>query len=191
MEALLNRMRKQGGFYCYNLSRGAKIEGADPLPVDDVMITDSTFDKEIVVRSIYDTFTRSAPESLINETPESVLHLEHFLEALDYLKQGWDDRIQTREDLCQLLWRYHRTLYLMKATDRRVIYDLLKGSYTAAAYQMLSIAFMVPDEAEAITRAREVYDIWCQYMNEMPDMVRQASSFIDEGDEHLIRNYNG
>ena len=188
--ALLNRMRKVKGVNCYNLSNGAKINGAEPLHIDDVMIFEQPFDKELLIGNLYATFTRKAPDSLIGLAPEKVLRISEFKSVTNMMKSGWKE-FDSKEQVVQLLWQYHRTLYLMKATSARYIYDLLKGSFTSAAFLTISVLYQIEEDQVAVAKAKEVYDIWCEFLDEMPEMLEQASDFIDKGDDHLIRNYNG
>lgn len=190
LEALLNRMHKVKGLNCYNLSKGAKISGAEPLEIEDVMIFDAPFNKEVLISSLYKTFTRKPPESLLGVAPEVALRVSEFNETALMLKSGWK-HLETKEQVVQLLWQYHRTLYLMKATRARYIYDLLKGSFTSSAFLIMSVLYQIKEEGPAIVKAKEVFDIWCEFLDEMPQMLKQASDFIDKGDDHLIRNYNG
>lgn len=190
LAALLNRMRKVKGINCYNLSNGAKIDGAEPLNINDVMIFDQPFDKEVLIQSLYSTFTRKAPESLIGLAPEEVLRLDEFKEVANMLKSGWGD-FDCKAQVIHLLWQYHRTLYLMKATNARYIYDLLKGSFTSAAFLTISVLYQIEEDQLAVDKAKDVYNIWCEFLDEMSEMLKQASDFIDKGDDHLIRNYNG
>lgn len=190
LEALLNRMHKVKSISCYNLSSGAKIDGAEPLPIDDVLLVDPPFNKDVLIKSLYETFTRKPPESLLGVSPEILLKVNEFIDTAFMLKSGWKN-LESREQVVQLLWQYHRTLYLMKATKARYLYDLLKGSYTSSAFLILSVLYQIENEQTAIEKAKEVFDIWCEFLDEMPEMLKQASDFIDKGDDHLIRNYNG
>ncbi|MEC8081431.1 MAG: 6-hydroxymethylpterin diphosphokinase MptE-like protein [Pseudomonadota bacterium] len=190
LEALLNRMHKVKRLNCYNLSNGAKIDGAEPLAIEDVMIFDEPFNKEVLIKTLYETFTCKPPESLLGLAPETALKVNEFMETALMLKSGWKN-LESREQVVQLLWQYHRTLYLMKATKARYLYDLLKGSFTSSAFLILSVLYQIENENVALEKAKEVFDIWCEFLDEMPEMLKQASAFIDKGDDHLIRNYNG
>lgn len=191
LEALLAFMHKQGGLNCFNLSRGAKMEGATPLPIDDVLILDPPINKDAIVSSLIETFTTKAPASLTERKPEEMLHVKDFLYMVNLIKQSWTEEISTKAQLCHMLWKNHRHIYLLKATNHRYIYDLLKGSYTSSAFMVLSVIARIEDESEAVMKAREMWNIWLEFLDEMPSMLQQASNFIDQGDDHLIKNYNG
>jgi hypothetical protein len=113
------------------------------------------------------------------------------LKVIDSLRAAWSSQFNTREDICQMLWRCHRSIYFLKATQHRYIYDLMKGSFTYAAFYMLSALYSIEDEVSAVSTSESIFSVWKSFLDEMPSMLEQAANAIDEGNEHLKTHYNG
>ncbi|REG84844.1 6-hydroxymethylpterin diphosphokinase MptE-like protein [Marinomonas pollencensis] len=191
LESLTRQLNKRRGFNSYNLSDGAKIEGVEPLRPEDVMILDPKIDHQHVIDLLDQAFFTTPPQSLLNQPPETLISVDDFRKVTQLLQQGWDDSITTREAVCDLLWSHHRTIYFLKGSVHRHLQDLLIGSFTYSAFLMVKFIFEHENEAEAVQRAQALFAVWCEFLEEMPSLVQQASDFVDQGNDHLITFYNG
>ncbi|MBJ7552790.1 6-hydroxymethylpterin diphosphokinase MptE-like protein [Marinomonas spartinae] len=191
LESLTRLLKKRRGFNSYNLSDGAKIEGVEPLKPENLMILDPKIDHKAVIQLLDQCFFTEPPASVLKEAPETLISIEDFCKIAKLLQQGWDDTVTTREAVCDLLWSHHRRLFFLRASVHCHIHDLLIGSFTYSAFLIVKFIFAHEDEAEAVRRARKIFDVWCEFLDEMPSMLQQASDFIDKGNDHLITFYNG
>jgi len=191
LESLTRQLNKRRGFNSYNLSDGAKMEGVEPLQPEDVMILDPKVDHKQIVDLLDKAFFTEPPESILNQTPEALISVEDFRKVTQLLMQGWDDSVTSRAAVCDLLWSHHRTIYFLKGSVHRHIQDLLIGSFTYSAFLIIKFIFEYEDEAEAVRRAQNLFAVWCEFLEEMPSLVQQASDFVDQGNDHLITFYNG
>lgn len=191
IELLLKMLNVRKGFACFNASDGAKVEGAFPVLPEDVMILDPDIDRRLVRQHIYDNCFTVMPSVLTEKTPDQLIAIADFKQVVRQLKSGWLDDFATREQVCDLLWRQYRQMYLLKATVHSHIYDLLVGSFTYSAFAMVRFVFEHQDEALVVSKAKQLFDIWCNFLDEMPAMVANVSEFVDSGNEHLLRYYNG
>ena len=191
LESLTRMLNQRRNYASFNLSDGAKIEGVTPLPLEDVLILDPKIDHGKVIDLLEQTFFTEPPESLLNQSAEALISVEDFCKISEALQQGWSEDFTTREQVCDLLWSHHRHIYFLKGSIHRHIYDLLIGSFTYSAFLIVQFVFKYQDEAEAVKRARALYEPWCEFLREMPSMLQQASEYVDQGNDHLITYYNG
>lgn len=191
LESLTRQMNKRRGFTSYNLSDGAKMEGVEPLRPEDVMICDPKINHKQVIDLLDGAFFTEPPASIVNQTPEALISVEDVRKVTQLLQQGWDESVTTRQDVCDLLWSHHRSILFLKASIHRHIQDLLIGSFTYSSFLIIKFIFEYEDEAEAVRRAKKIFTIWCDFLEEMPSLVQQASDFVDQGNDHLITFYNG
>lgn len=191
LESLTRLLNKRRNFASFNLSDGAKIEGVTPLSIEDVLIMDPKIDHQKVIDLLEGAFFTDPPPSVLNQTADELMSIEDFCKISQSLQAGWDESIKTREDVCNLLWSYHREIYFLRASVYRHIHDLLIGSFTYSAFLIVQFLFEYQEEAETVSRARHLFAHWCEFLEEMPDMLHQASEFVDQGNDHLITFYNG
>ncbi|WP_394182557.1 6-hydroxymethylpterin diphosphokinase MptE-like protein [Marinomonas posidonica] len=191
LESLIRQLNQRRNFASFNLSDGAKIEGVTPLPLEDLLIMDPQVDHAKAIDILEDTFFTEPPECLLNQSAEALISVEDFRKVSLQLQQGWDDSITTREQVCDLLWSHHRHIYFLKGSVHRHIYDLLIGSFTYSAFLIVQFIFKYDDEIETVKRARHLFEPWCEFLQEMPSMLQQASEYVDQGNDHLITYYNG
>tara|TARA_R110001606_G_scaffold172989_1_gene319221 strand:- start:292 stop:2400 length:2109 start_codon:yes stop_codon:yes gene_type:complete len=191
LESLIRSLKKRRNFESFNLSDVAKIEGVTPLLIEDVLITDPEVDHEKVIDLLENAFFTEPPTAVLKQTSDSLISVEDFLKISKILQSGWDESIQTREDVCNLLWSYHREIYFLRGSVYRHIHDLLIGSFTYSAFLIVQFLFKFEDEAETVARARHLFTPWCEFLEEMPSMLQQASEYVDQGNDHLITFYNG
>lgn len=191
LESLTRQLNKRRGFNSYNLSDGAKIEGVEPLKADDVMICDPKIDHKHVIDLLDEAFFTTPPDSILNQSPEMLLSVDDFRKVTQLLQQGWDENVTTRKAVCDLLWSHHRSILFLKASVHQHLQDLLIGSFTYSAFLIIKFIFEYDDEAEAVRRAQNIFSVWCEFLEEMPGLVQQASDFVDQGNDHLITFYNG
>lgn len=191
LEALTRQLNKRRGYNSFNLSDGAKIEGVTPLRIEDVLIMDPKIDQGKVIDILENVFFTDAPSSLLDQSANALISVEDFQKISRTLQQGWDETITTREQVCDLLWSHHRQIYFLKGSIHRHIYDLLIGSFTYSAFLIVQFLFKYQDEAKTVARAHHLFIPWCEFLEEMPSMLQQASEYVDQGNDHLITFYNG
>ena len=191
LESLTRLLNKRRNFISFNLSDGAKIEGVTPLRLEDVLIMDPKIDHAKVIDILEQTFFTEPPSVLLDKSTDALISVEDFCKISRTLQQGWDESITTREQVCDLLWSHHRQIYFLKGSVHRHIFDLLIGSFTYSAFLIVQFLFKYEDEAETVARARHLFTPWCEFLEEMPSMLQQASDYVDQGNDHLITYYNG
>lgn len=191
LEALTRLLNKRRNFASFNLSDGAKIEGVTPLLLEDVLILDPKIDHAKVIDILESVYFTDPPASLLGQSAEALICVDDFRKISQMLQQGWDETLTTREQVCDLLWSHHRQIYFLKGSIHRHVYDLLIGSFTYSAFLIVQFLFAHQDEAETVSRARHLFEPWCEFLEEMPSMLQQASEYVDQGNDHLITYYNG
>lgn len=191
LESLTRQLNKRRNFASFNLSDGAKIEGVTPLRIEDALIMDPKIDHAKVIDILESVFFTEPPESLLDQSADELISVDDFRKISRSLQQGWDESITTREQVCDLFWSHHRQIYFLKGSIHRHIFDLLIGSFTYSAFLIVQFLFKYQDEAETVARARHLFMPWCEFLEEMPSMLQQASDYVDKGNDHLITYYNG
>jgi len=191
LELMLKQLHKERSFSCFNLSDGAKIEGSIPVQPEDAMIFDPDINKQKVIEVLYETFFDDAPEQVMSMETKELISQTAFDEVVEFLQQGWDDKIQTREDVTNLLWHQYRTLFLLKTTIHTHLYDIFAGSFTYSAFAIIKSVYAYREEHEAVLHAKKIFNIWCDFLQEMPIMADDVSQFVDGGSDKMRLLYNG
>lgn len=191
LELLLEILNKRKGFSSFNLSDGAKIEGSYPVSPEDVMVFDPEFDRSLVIDLIYNNFFVTPNEALLKNKAEDLISISDFLKVVESLKHGWDDDFSQRSQVMHFLWENYRKIYFLKGSIHRHIYDMLIGSYTYFAFGIAKFIYDYEDENSLVKKAKEMLMVWFEFLDEMPDMVEKAESFVDDGNDHLLNFYNG
>lgn len=191
LELMIKQLHNERSFSCFNLSDGAKIEGSTPVQPEDALILDPDINKQQVLDSIYGTFFDHAPEQILKTGSRELISKEVFDEVVAFLMQGWDDSIRTREDVCRLFWTQYRTLFLLKTTVHSHLYDIFVGSFTYSAFAVIKSIYSFQEEEKAVIHSKAIFDIWCDFLQEMPNMADDVSQFVDGGSEKMRLLYNG
>lgn len=191
LELMIKQLHQERSFSCFNLSDGAKIEGSIPVQPEDAMIFDPDINKDKVIDVIHDTFFDDAPDQLLNAHTNDLISKSVFEEIVEFLQQGWDDSIQTREDVCRLFWTQYRTLFLLKTTEHSHLYDIFVGSFNYSAFAIIKSIYAYQEENKAVCHAKSIFDIWCEFLKEMPSMADDVSQFVDGGSDKMRLLYNG
>lgn len=191
LELMIKQLHKERAFSCYNLSDGAKIEGSIPVQPEDALIFDPDINKEKVIDTLYQTFFDQAPDQILNTDTNDLISKNAFDEVVEFLTQGWDQDVRSREDVCRLFWLQYRTLYLLKTTAHSHLYDIFTGSFTYTAFAIVKTIYTYQEEEEAVIYAKSIFDIWCDFLHEMPGMADDVSQFIDGGSDKMRLLYNG
>lgn len=191
LELMLKQLHQERSFSCFNLSDGAKIEGSILVQPEDAMIFDPDINKQKVLDVLFETFFDDAPEQVLTMNTRDLISKNEFDEIAAFLQQGWDDKVRTREDVCDLLWRQYRTLFLLKTTVHSHLYDIFVGSFTYSAFAIVKSIYAYQEEEKAVIQSKKLFDIWCDFLREMPEMADDVSQFIDGGSDKMRLLYNG
>jgi len=191
LELMIKQLHQERTFSCFNLSDGAKIEGSIPVQPDDALILDPDINKQKVMDALYETFFDQAPEDILKTDTSELISKTTFDELVVFLMKGWDQSVQTREDVCRLFWVQYRTLFLLKTTVHSHLYDIFAGSFTYTAFAIVKTIYAYQEEKEAVEYAKSIFDIWCDFLQEMPSMADDVSQFVDGGSDKMRLLYNG
>ena len=175
--AIKNYKERNKRFSCFNLSDGVYIEGATPLDLEDVLISFSNVvsKKEYVDRFVDENCFLNEPRDYSEEYKKLNGKVN---DVVVFLKRRLSERLSSKEDVIQCFREINSYLLKKAYTEECYIHDLLQGSFTYFANEVVSLMFNHEFE---FSNVQEMLDIWTDFLDEVPDMFNKTKDFIDPG----------
>ena len=176
---ILERALAKKPVYCFNCSNGAKINGALPLLVDDVLLVNSEESVASVVDIVKQNIFESIPEygsyttRFKEKYRQDVLHEE--LESLLTLAR---EPVHSLVDINALIERQKDLLFDSYRKGSSLLFYLLFGSMNYCNV-MLSKCEYIKSEASALSYANKLLQRWTDFLAEARDEVTHIESNFD------------
>lgn len=171
-------------FSCYNLSDGIKINGAESLEISDILLMPSKLDKSEVINHWLST--RTVEHTPLDYEKKIMALSEKFKRQLNEIETEISKEFESIDDLIAVLRTVNSELLKKAYSEDCYIHDLLHGSFTYFANELMTLVFSHKYEQQAI---REMIEVWCEFLNEMPSMFERTKEFIDPGRGALEGKY--
>ncbi|WP_067099944.1 motility associated factor glycosyltransferase family protein [Marinomonas atlantica] len=174
-------------FSCFNMSDGANIKGALPLFEDDFIPYLGKVDKSFVVEYLFESYFI---EASFKDAEREFLLVKDELEGLaGFMMSGWSD-VESRSDIMKKLEGYNRRIGDCYNGQFPEVFELVIGSYTYFASYLSMFVFQNKFSSDVLHDATEMYDIWCEFLQEILKSFTDLKRFFDEGDDFLMSRYN-
>ncbi|GDY27931.1 hypothetical protein AHAT_38210 [Agarivorans sp. Toyoura001] len=163
----------------YNTSNGALIEGATPLPIEQVLLLGEDLDKTAFKQRIKSEAYNNQTAQIVEKFDNTYLaeHLErHCNELLEII----NEEANSWEDVLSIL---DRQVYLVKtsaADPHSLFFYLMRGSASFCLTYLTRLAYSSEDEDLCMQRFNEGKAIWVEYITEMRDKALNNFGEFDQ-----------
>lgn len=171
----------------FNLSDGVRLEGAAPTNTSDCLLGEypSGF-KDIVKDYVWEAFASEEPlnekdlgiDSTANEFSEFVSECYKILDAEFYDK----------ESVLHALAKFNSLIMQQNFIGRSYNCEFMYGSFIYFANEVLGLLFVSADFDKS--SLDEMLELFKKFLHEMPSMVYDPTSEIDQGSNALKGRYN-
>lgn len=174
--ALKKHKEKHKRFACYNLSDGIKIKGAEALEVSDILLMSGKTSKQDVIN--HWLTTRTVEHSPRDYEKQIIALTEKFKRQLVEIENELSKDFNSVDELIEALRKVNSELLKKAYSTDCYIHDLLQGSFTYFANELMTLVFSHKYEQQAIT---DMITVWCDFLHEMPSMFEKTKDFVDPG----------
>lgn len=184
MESLL-RTHKE--VMCYNCSDGAMIEGAVPLRINDIVVTDDCPDKSKLIEFMYNDFF--SPLNLTREDIESIMAFELFDDIVKRFISDWKVVEPCRNDISELMQKHFEYLVYISETRQHHIHRVLVGSINYFFSFINTIMYSFDDKAMDNNIVKPAINIMVDFFETIRATYPEALNFIDDSDCEIVHLY--
>ena len=181
MEHLLKLYPKR---HVFNCSDGVKINHADPLPVDDLLLMGGLPDKHEVVNYLKNDLF--AERRFTEQEYIDWLALDKFDEIVDEMVSMVDKTFTSRAELATALMHQVRYLFSFSHSRYRHIYFLLEGSITYIHAVFRMILWGLEDEQITLDTMHEAIAVYKIYMTKAKAKYRRVIDEVDVQECYLM-----
>lgn len=165
----------------YNVGFGAKLEGAHPLTVEDVLVPKKTIDKAAVVADVKNRFFIDFKLNI----QESDINFKLLDEVCEHMISIAKEPVVNRVEASDLLMRQARYLYAFSETRYAYIFNIIKGSLLYYHCPMLTMLYSFEEEKETMEQFEKFRQLWIDYLTDIKnDFPLNWNTKCDWGLEH-------
>ncbi len=149
--------------FFYNVGFGAKIKGAYPLTVDDVICHKSSLDKNSYVERIKnDLFIDLGLKVGVND-----IDFDIFAQVCEHMISIASEDFSSRAEASDILKRQARYLYAFSNTRFAYIFHIIKGSLLYYHCPLLTMLYSFEEEDLTLLHFSKAMELWVKYLNEI------------------------
>ncbi len=175
----LGKQRNRGCQY-YNCSHGARIEGAIPLPAEDILLVPGCAPGK-VVDAIFQHSVRQP-----DITPEQIESCLMFAEAralTEKLRAIYRTSYSSRREFMAALLEQSELLFALRARGVMHFMYLFEGSIYTINSMLLQIAYLYEDEQLSMNRLNQALSVGLEFFDEVdkryPEVVGRIDNVLD------------
>ncbi|NQZ06906.1 MAG: hypothetical protein HRT35_07065, partial [Algicola sp.] len=181
MEHLLKLYPKRS---VYNCSDGVKIEHADPLPVEDLLLMGNLPDKNEVVE--YLKSSQFMERKFAEKDYIDWLAIDKFDEICDELVKFLDKDFKSRSEIAKALMYQVRYLFSYSNTKYRHLYFLMEGSITYIHSVFRMILWGFEDEKKTVETMMKAIKLFNVYMEKAKAKYQRVLDEVDDQECYLM-----
>lgn len=175
-------------FRCYNLSDGVKINGADPLLAEDVLMASQSQGKKQSTKDyIWKHFVSEELDSYDSRDIGDV-H-QHFTDLSKQCAEILVEPFEDKKELLKLFARFNEVLMKHYFNNKVYAAELMKGSFVYFVNEVMDMVLSSPEDS--LDTAREMISLFSVFIDEMPSMLVDPRESVDKGRGLLDGKYNG
>lgn len=141
-------LRDYPDLHCRNCSDGAFIEGAEPIRVDELVLSAPALDKIQLLDSLLDSCFR--PFDVDSLDFSAALNVPFFNDLLDKMRSDWRDVERAQDAIMSLMQRHHDYLIYLLLSRESHIYRVLIGSINYFYANLISLILASLDEPSTV-----------------------------------------
>lgn len=184
MGNLLENMPK---IHCFNCSDGAKIRGAIPLHLEEIVIQNKQLEKRELINHIYDDLY--APILLTKEQIKDKLDVDFFMQLIDRLIQEWDEPLINRIGMTQRMQRQYEYMRVLADTRQHHIHRVLVGTLNYVFAMVSVLAYRFEDEVKTMEFVAKGVKIIQAYLEKTKELYPHALECQDTSNYELLKHF--
>jgi hypothetical protein len=158
-----NLIKSAKNTFFYNVGFGAKLEGAHPLTVEDVLIPKKIIDKDVVVADVKNRFFIDFKLKI----EEGDINFKLLDEVCEHMISIAQEPCTNRVEASDLLMRQARYLYAFNGTKFTYIFHMIKGSLLYFHCPMLTMLYSFEEEKETMEQFEKSRQLWIDYLTDI------------------------
>ncbi len=168
----------------YNTADGAKIGGASPLPIEDVLLAPNRRPKSELVSYIKNDMF--AVREFDHDVYQAWLAIDDFATLCDEIIAYIDRDFTSRKELSIALREQARFLFAHSHTKFRHLYFLLEGSITYAHSVIRLCLYSFDDEQETLAVTKRTLAVFIEYLQAAKIKYRGVLNEVDDQECYLM-----
>nr|WP_321271246.1 6-hydroxymethylpterin diphosphokinase MptE-like protein [uncultured Tolumonas sp.] len=172
---------------CFNCSDGMKIRGAQPLHLDNLLISYSEINKNELIENIHGELY-----SPLNTTKEQInekLNVAFFNELIDRIVEEWDVPVHSKIDMTLRMQRQYEYLKIIAGTRQHHIHRMLIGTLNYVFSMVSVLAYRFENEEETMVFVKKAIEIVQSYLMKAKELYPNALSFVDECKPEILNSF--
>lgn len=182
-----NLLENMPHVHCFNCSDGAKIRGAKPLHLVDIIIPESNVNKSVLINHIYNDLY--APINLTKEQIEEKLDVDFFIQFIDRLIAEWDEPLINRIDMTQRMQRQYEYIRMLANSRQHHIHRVLIGTLNYVFSMVSVLAYRFENEAETMSFVQKGVTVIQEYLAKTKELYPHALECLDTSDYKMLKHF--
>lgn len=149
--------------FFYNVGHGAKLKGAHPLTVEDVIYPKKDLKKSDIIDSIKENLFIDLDLRIKYEDIDFAL----FSEVCDHMISICEEGYSSIAEASDLLRRQARYIYAFSNTRFAYIFHMIKGSLLYYHCPMITMLYSFEEEEQTLHYFSKAMDLWVKYLKEI------------------------
>ncbi len=182
-----NLLEKMTHVHCFNCSDGAKIRGAIPLHLEDIIISDEIINKKALIDHVYNDLY--SPIKLTKEQILDKLDVDFFNELVDRLILEWNEPLSSRVDMTLRMQRQYEYMKILADTRQHHIHRVLIGTLNYVFSLVSVLAYRFEDETKTMEFVAKGVKIIQEYLTKTKELYPHALECQDTSDYELLKHF--
>jgi len=145
----------------YNVGQGAKLEGAYPVDVKELLPLSAHRNIEEQVDIIKEDFFSPFACDAVSD---DIIAIQKFEDICDHLISLCDSEIDTREKAADMLKRQERYVYAFRNTALHHLFHTLRGALLYYHCPMITLLYTYQDQAFTLKQFAHLNNLWKEYI---------------------------
>ncbi|GAA0366946.1 hypothetical protein GCM10009092_34140 [Bowmanella denitrificans] len=175
---------------CYNCSDGAKINGAIPLRIEDVLVSSEPLDKQNCILSIKSDSFLSLKSHLFKYEYETKFSHQALLDELAVFSKLSDTEVQEMEQAEELIEHQKRLLFISYQHGRSLLFYFLYGTMNYVNSVLIKILHSACDERRCLDDFNMARRWWNSALVNICERLELKSMLLDVSASFAYHRYD-
>lgn len=167
MESLI---KSSTDIHFYNVGSGARVEGAEPLAVEDILSVPLTKSKSDIIEDIKSNLF----VELSIDSPEEAVGIDEFESLCDYLLEIAKRPYSSRQEASDLLKAQSRVVFAYRGRKFGHLFHVIKGTLLYFHCPLISLLYLYADEEKTLRWFEQSMEVWRECITAMKHDYRKA-----------------
>lgn len=179
-KAIIERTLAKAKVDCFNTSDGALIAGAKPLPVDDILLVTSAYEKEEVLRKVKaEAFQPLSEERDFLHEYDSFYDQSTLEKQLNEFVAMTQDAFEASDDAEHYTEKLKKKLFSSYQEGRSLLFYYLYGTVNFANSAFSKLLYSDESEYEKVSRLNMLREAWLETLKMIRGAILQGNHIFD------------